>query len=168
MMSENNKEAEQSFHTLEEAVTAYDDRSDVVATLRGKTSALVIMDDGDVMDSQIFEKTESGWKLPEDSEFQDTKRFTGDRIIVDVSTVAVDGEWYVVVSPYPGIKSPITNVYDSEGTEFSEAKGSENVYYGYLKKYPEDYWVSANGQKMVPIGFLKDWVRTGWKIISSH
>ena len=32
----------------------------------------------------------------------------------------------------------------------------------------EDYWVSANGQKMVPIGFLKDWVRTGWKIISSH
>ena len=46
MMSENNKEAEQSFHTLEEAVTAYDDRSDVVATLRGKTSALVIMDDG--------------------------------------------------------------------------------------------------------------------------
>ena len=55
MMSENNKEAEQSFHTLEEAVTAYDDRSDVVATLRGKTSALVIMDDGDVMDSQIFE-----------------------------------------------------------------------------------------------------------------
>ena len=91
MMSENNKEAEQSFHTLEEAVTAYDDRSDVVATLRGKTSALVIMDDGDVMDSQIFEKTESGWKLPEDSEFQDTKRFTGDRIIVDVSTVAVDG-----------------------------------------------------------------------------
>ena len=138
MMSENNKEAEQSFHTLEEAVTAYDDRSDVVATLRGKTSALVIMDD---------------------SEFQDTKRFTGDRIIVDVSTVAVDGEWYVVVSPYPGIKSPITNVYDSEGTEFSEAKGSENVYYGYLKKYPEDYWVSASGQKMVPIGILKDWVR---------
>ena len=51
---------------------------------------------------------------------------------------------------------------------FSEAEGSENVYYGYLKKYPEDYWVSANGQKMVPIGFLKDWVRTGWKIISSH
>ena len=94
MMSENNKEAEQSFHTLEEAVTAYDDRSDVVATLRGKTSALVIMDDGDVMDSQIFEKTESGWKLPEDSEFQDTKRFTGDRIIVDVSTVAV--EWGMV------------------------------------------------------------------------
>ena len=109
MMSENSKEAEQSFHTLEEAVTAYDDRSDVVATLRGKTSALVIMDDGDAMDSQIFEKTESGWKLPEDSEFQDTKRFTGDRIIVDVSTVAVDGEWYVVVSPYPGIKSPIRN-----------------------------------------------------------
>lgn len=35
MMSENSKEAEQSFHTLEEAVTAYDDRSDVVATLRG-------------------------------------------------------------------------------------------------------------------------------------
>ena len=146
MMSENNKEAEQSFHTLEEAVTAYDDRSDV-------------------MDSQIFEKTESGWKLPEDSEFQDTKRFTGDRIIVDVSTVAVDGEWYVVVSPYPGIKSPITNVYDSEGTEFSEAKGSENVYYGYLKKYPEDYWVSANGQKMVPIGILKDWVRAMKKIL---
>lgn len=56
MMSENNKEAEQSFHTLEEAVTAYDDRSDVVATLRGKTSALVIMDDGDVMDSQILKK----------------------------------------------------------------------------------------------------------------
>lgn len=86
------------------------------------------MDDGDVMDSQIFEKTESGWKLPEDSEFQDTKRFTGDRIIVDVSTVAVDGEWYVVVSPYPGIKSPITNVYDSEGTEFSEAKGSRKQF----------------------------------------
>lgn len=120
---------------------------------------MVIMDDGDAMDSQIFEKTESGWKLPEDSEFQDTKRFTGDRIIVDVSTVAVDGEWYVVVSPYPGMKYPITNVYDSEGTEFSEAKGSENVYYGYLKKYPEDYWVSASGQKMDPIGFLKDWVR---------
>lgn len=55
-MSENNKEAEQSFHTLEEAVTAYDDRSDVVATLQGKTSALVIMDDGDVMDSQILKK----------------------------------------------------------------------------------------------------------------
>ena len=165
MMSENNKEADQSFHTLEEAVTAYDDRSDVVATLRGKTSALVIMDDGDVMDSQIFEKTESGWKLPEDSEFQDTKRFTGDRIIVDVSTVAVDGEWYVVVSPYPGMKYPITNVYDSEGTEFSEAKGSENVYYGYLKKYPEDYWVSASGQKMVPIGILKDWVRAMKKIL---
>lgn len=98
--------------------TEYDDRSDVVATLRGKTSALVIMDDGDVMDSQIFEKTESGWKLPEDSEFQDTKRFTGDRIIVDVSTVAVDGEWYVVVSPYPGIKSPITNQWKNiEGLE---------------------------------------------------
>ena len=48
---------------------------------------------------------------------------------------------------------------------FSEAKGSENVYYGYLKKYPEDYWVSANGQKMVPIGFLKDWVRTMRKIL---
>ena len=87
--------------------------------------------------------------------FRTQRRFTGDRIIVDVSTVAVDGEWYVVVSPYPGIKSPITNVYDSEGTEFSEAKGSENVYYGYLKKYPEDYWVSANGQKMVPIGFFE-------------
>ena len=41
MMSENNKEAEQSFHTLEEAVTAYDDRSDVVATLRGKTLSLI-------------------------------------------------------------------------------------------------------------------------------
>lgn len=141
--------------------------SDVVATLRGKTSALVIMDDGDVMDSQIFEKTESGWKLPEDSEFQDTKRFTGDRIIVDVSTVAVDGEWYVVVSPYPGIKSPITNVYDSEGTEFSEQKERKRLLW-ISEKYPEDYWVSANGQKMVPIGFLKDWVRTGWKIISSH
>ena len=66
MMSENNKEAEQSFHTLEEAVTAYDDRSDIVATLRGKTSALVIMDDGDVMDSQIFEKrleTSGGFRV---------------------------------------------------------------------------------------------------------
>ena len=52
-----------------------------------------------------FEKTRKR-KLPEDSEFQDTKRFTGDRIIVDVSTVAVDGEWYVVVSPYPGINLP--------------------------------------------------------------
>ncbi len=160
MMSENNKETEQSFRTLEEAVTAYDARSDVVATLRGKTSSLVIMDDGDVMDSQIFEKTESSWKLPEDSEFQDTKRFTGDNIIIDVSTVAVEGEWYVVVSPYPGMKYPITNVYDSEGTEFSKAEGSETVYYGYLKEYPEDYWVSVNGQKMVPIGFLRDWVRT--------
>ena len=48
---------------------------------------------------------------------------------------------------------------------FSEAEGSENVYYGYLKKYPEDYWVSVNGQKMVPIGFLKGWVRTMIKIL---
>ena len=48
---------------------------------------------------------------------------------------------------------------------FSEAKGSENVCYGYLKECPEDYWVSANGQKMVPIGFLKDWVRTMRKIL---
>lgn len=168
MMSENNKEAEQSFHTLEEAVTAYDDRSDVVATLRGKTSALVIMDDGDVMDSQIFEKTESGWKLPEDSEFQDTKRFTGDRIIVDVSTVAVDGGMVCCGVTISGNKISHNECIRFGRNRISEAKGSENVYYGYLKKYPEDYWVSANGQKMVPIGFLKDWVRTGWKIISSH
>ena len=149
MMSENNKEAEQSFHTLEEAVTAYDDRSDVVATLRGKTSALVIMDDGDVMDSQIFEKTESGWKLPEDSEFQDTKRFTGDRIIVDVSTVAVDGEWYVVVSPYPGVKYPITNVYDSEGTEFFRSK----------RKRKRLLWISEKIPRGL-LGFCK-WTEDG-------
>lgn len=40
MMSENNKEAEQSFHTLEEAVTAYDDRSDVVADITRKNFSI--------------------------------------------------------------------------------------------------------------------------------
>ncbi len=65
-----------------------------------------------------------------------------------------------------GFNSTMCNVFCYCGNNpFSEAKGSENVYYGYLKKYPEDYWVSANGQKMVPIGFLKDWVRTMRKIL---
>lgn len=65
-----------------------------------------------------------------------------------------------------GFNSTMCNVFCYCGNNpFSEAKGSENVYYGYLKKYPEDYWVSANGQKMVPIGFLKDWLRTMRKIL---
>ena len=56
-----------------------------------------------------------------------------------------------------------TNPFRYRGYYYDEE--TENVYYGYLKEYPEDCWVSANGQKMVPIGFLKDWVRAMRKIL---
>ena len=123
MMSENNKEAEQDFIHLRRAVTAYDDQSDVVATLRGKLQHWLLWMMEMLMDSQILKKRKR-LKLPEDSGFPGHKAFYRDRIIVDVSTAnLIDEEWYVVVSPYPGIKSPITKMYTiQEGTRIFRGK----------------------------------------------
>ena len=124
-----------SFSSVEKAVEAYGDN--------------VIMDNEGTVEGKIFPESSGKWKLP-DSIFYGTGREYQDvKINIDMSTIEINGEWYVLVVPNDD-NYVIADVKDSVGTKFLEAENNKNekICYGYMEHKPKDYWISVNGEKI--------------------
>ena len=138
-----------SFSSVEKAVEAYGDNAEIIRILQGENSTYVIMDNEGTVEGKIFPESSGKWKLP-DSIFYGTGREYQDvKINVDMSTIEINGEWYVLVAPNDD-NYVIADVKDSVGTEFLEAENNKNekICYGYMEHKPKDYWISVNGEKI--------------------
>ena len=138
-----------SFSSVEKAVEAYGDNAEIIRILQGENSTYVIMDNEGTVEGKIFPESSGKWKLP-DSIFYGTGREYQDvKINVDMSTIEINGEWYVLVASNDD-NYVIADVKDSVGTEFLEAENNKNekICYGYMEHKPKDYWISVNGEKI--------------------
>ena len=140
---------QRNFTSLDKAIRAYDVKAKPIATLQDEKSTYVIMDNEGTVEGKIFPESSGKWKLP-DSIFYGTGREYQDvKINVDMSTIEINGEWYVLVAPNDD-NYVIADVKDSVGTEFLEAENNKNekICYGYMEHKPKDYWISVNGEKI--------------------
>ena len=140
---------QRNFTSLDKAIRAYDIKAKPIATLQDEKSTYVIMDNEGTVEGKIFPESSGKWKLP-DSIFYGTGREYQDvKINVDMSTIEINGEWYVLVAPNDD-NYVIADVKDSVGTEFLEAENNKNekICYGYMEHKPKDYWISVNGEKI--------------------
>ena len=138
-----------SFSSVEKAVEAYGDNAEIIRILQGENSTYVIMDNEGTVEGKIFPESSGKWKLP-DSIFYGTGREYQDvKINIDMSTIEINGEWYVLVAPNDD-NYVIADVKDSVGTKFLEIENNKNekICYGYMKHKPKDYWISVNGEKI--------------------
>ena len=138
-----------SFSSVEKAVEAYGDNAEIIRILQGENSTYVIMDNEGTVEGRSFRKVlENGncqilYFMVQAEKYQDVK------INVDMSTIEINGEWYVLVAPNDD-NYVIADVKDSVGTEFLEAENNKNekICYGYMEHKPKDYWISVNGEKI--------------------
>ena len=140
---------QRNFSSLDKAIRAYDIKAKPIATLQDEKSTYVIMDEDGSIEGRIFPKNGKKWKLP-DSIFYGTGREYQDvKINIDMSTIEINGEWYVLVVPNDD-NYVIADVKDSVGTKFLEIENNKNekICYGYMKHKPKDYWISVNGEKI--------------------
>ena len=140
---------QRNFSSLDKAIRAYDIKAKPIATLQDEKSTYVIMDNEGTVEGKIFPESSGKWKLP-DSIFYGTGREYQDvKINVDMSTIEINGEWYVLVAPNDD-NYVIADVKDSVGTKFLEAENNKNekICYGYMEHKPKDYWISVNGEKI--------------------
>lgn len=138
-----------SFSSVEKAVEAYGDNAEIIRILQGENSTYVIMDNEGTVEGKIFPESSGKWKLP-DSIFYGTGREYQDvKINIDMSTIEINGEWYVLVAPNDD-NYVIADVKDSVGTNFLEAENNKNekICYGYMEHKPKDYWIYVNGEKI--------------------
>ena len=106
-----------SFSSVEKAVEAYGDNAEIIRILQGENSTYVIMDNEGTVEGKIFPESSGKWKLP-DSIFYGTGREYQDvKINIDMSTIEINGEWYVLVVPNDD-NYVIADVKDSVGTKF--------------------------------------------------
>ena len=106
-----------SFSSVEKAVEAYGDNAEIIRILQGENSTYVIMDNEGTVEGKIFPESSGKWKLP-DSIFYGTGREYQDvKINIDMSTIEINGEWYVLVAPNDD-NYVIADVKDSVGTKF--------------------------------------------------
>ena len=140
---------QRNFTSLDKAIRAYDVKAKPIATLQDEKSTYVIMDNEGTVEGKIFPESSGKWKLP-DSIFYGTGREYQDvKINIDMSTIEINGEWYVLVAPNDD-NYVIADVKDSVGTKFLEAENNKNekICYGYMEHKPKDYWISVNGEKI--------------------
>ena len=140
---------QRNFTSLDKAIRAYDVKAKPIANLQDEKSTYVIMDNEGTVEGKIFPESSGKWKLP-DSIFYGTGREYQDvKINIDMSTIEINGEWYVLVAPNDD-NYVIADVKDSVGTEFLEAENNKNekICYGYMEHKPKDYWISVNGEKI--------------------
>ena len=140
---------QRNFSSLDKAIRAYDIKAKPIATLQDEKSTYVIMDNEGTVEGKIFPESSGKWKLP-DSIFYGTGREYQDvKINIDMSTIEINGEWYVLVAPNDD-NYVIADVKDSVGTKFLEAENNKNekICYGYMEHKPKDYWISVNGEKI--------------------
>ena len=140
---------QRNFTSLDKAIRAYDVKAKPIATLQDEKSTYVIMDNEGTVEGKIFPESSGKWKLP-DSIFYGTGREYQDvKINIDMSTIEINGEWYVLVVPNDD-NYVIADVKDSVGTKFLEAENNKNekICYGYMEHKPKDYWISVNGEKI--------------------
>ena len=140
---------QRNFTSLDKAIRAYDVKAKPIATLQDEKSTYVIMDNEGTVEGKIFPESSGKWKLP-DSIFYGTGREYQDvKINIDMSTIEINGEWYVLVAPNDD-NYVIADVKDSVGTNFLEAENNKNekICYGYMEHKPKDYWISVNGEKI--------------------
>ena len=140
---------QRNFSSLDKAIRAYDIKAKPIATLQDEKSTYVIMDNEGTVEGKIFPESSGKWKLP-DSIFYGTGREYQDvKINIDMSTIEINGEWYVLVTPNDD-NYVVADVKDSVGTEFLEAENNKNekICYGYMEHKPKDYWISVNGEKI--------------------
>ena len=131
-----------SFSSVEKAVEAYGDNAEIIRILQGENSTYVIMDNEGTVEGKIFRKFWK-WKLP-DSIFYGTGREYQDvKINIDMSTIEINGEWYVLVAPNDD-NYVIADVKDSVGTNFWKQKITK------MKRYVMDTW---NTNRKI-IGFM--------------
>ena len=140
---------QRNFSSLDKAIRAYDIKAKPIATLQDEKSTYVIMDNEGTVEGKIFPESSGKWKLP-DSIFYGTGREYQDvKINIDMSTIEINGEWYVLVTPNDD-NYVVDDVKDSVGTKFLEAENNKNekICYGYMEHKPKDYWISVNGEKI--------------------
>ena len=140
---------QRNFTSLDKAIRAYDVKAKPIATLQDEKSTYVIMDNEGTVEGKIFPESSGKWKLP-DSIFYGTGREYQDvKINIDMSTIEINGEWYVLVAPNDD-NYVIADVKDSVGTKFLEIENNKNekICYGYMEHKPKDYWISVNGEKI--------------------
>ena len=140
---------QRNFTSLDKAIRAYDVKAKPIANLQDEKSTYVIMDNEGTVEGKIFPESSGKWKLP-DSIFYGTGREYQDvKINIDMSTIEINGEWYVLVVPNDD-NYVIADVKDSVGTKFLEAENNKNekICYGYMEHKPKDYWISVNGEKI--------------------
>ena len=140
---------QRNFTSLDKAIRAYDVKAKPIATLQDEKSTYVIMDNEGTVEGKIFPESSGKWKLP-DSIFYGTGREYQDvKINIDMSTIEINGEWYVLVVPNDD-NYVVADVKDSVGTKFLEAENNKNekICYGYMEHKPKDYWISVNGEKI--------------------
>ena len=140
---------QRNFSSLDKAIRAYDIKAKPIATLQDEKSTYVIMDNEGTVEGKIFPESSGKWKLP-DSIFYGTGREYQDvKINIDMSTIEINGEWYVLVTPNDD-NYVVADVKDSVGTKFLEAENNKNekICYGYMEHKPKDYWISVNGEKI--------------------
>ena len=140
---------QRNFSSLDKAIRAYDIKAKPIANLQDEKSTYVIMDNEGTVEGKIFPESSGKWKLP-DSIFYGTGREYQDvKINIDMSTIEINGEWYVLVAPNDD-NYVIADVKDSVGTKFLEIENNKNekICYGYMEHKPKDYWISVNGEKI--------------------
>lgn len=143
------------FDSLNKAIQAYDNKAEVIGILQGNDSTYVILDKEGTSEGYIFPKHGKKWELPETSFFAESVCYREGKISVNMQSIGLHGEWYVMISTNSlEDRYTITDVKDSEKTEFLKTENNETIYYGYLKTKPKKYWVSVNGEK-IPINYRK-------------
>ena len=100
-------------------------------------------------DSGQFPESSEKWKLPDPIFYSTGREYQDVKINIDMSTIEINGEWYVLVAPNDD-NYVIADVKDSVGTKFLEAENNKNekICYGYMEHKPKDYWISVNGEKI--------------------
>lgn len=119
--------------------------------IEGQESAYVSgIEDGNEM-IMIVPKAKGGWYVGTGAEHKTIARgFTND-IFYTVYQYKDTTDYYIVVYEWEGKEMEISDSYGSEYIrldELEESSETHPVYYAYVPDYDENYWISANGEKV--------------------
>ena len=135
-----------SFSTAQEAYSYYSN-DDVEIMIEGSDTCLIVANNKKTRQILIFQKQEDGWKIKNGSNVTISGINSSDNTFCYLIYDSSSKDRYITISNI--VKSEL-NISDSFGTEFF--KDSQNNYYAYFEKLPDDYVLTVNG-KTVEIEF---------------
>ncbi|MBR5233993.1 MAG: hypothetical protein IKW03_07265 [Clostridia bacterium] len=135
-----------SFSTAQEAYSYYSN-DDVEIMIEGSDTCLIVANNKKTRQMLIFQKQEDGWKIKNGSNVTISGINSSDNTFCYLIYDSSSKDRYITISNI--VKSEL-NISDNFGTEFF--KDSQNHYYAYFEKLPDDYVLTVNG-KTVEIEF---------------